>query len=61
MFHVGWFVHPAGDFDAQIFVGRVFGDLHFVPLGNLALQRRPQSSETYPIIDRARFGTGAYF
>lgn len=35
VFHIERLVHAAGDFDTQVFVGRVFGNFHFVPLGEL--------------------------
>jgi hypothetical protein len=35
VFHIERLVHAAGDFDTQILVGRVFGNFHFVPLGEL--------------------------
>jgi hypothetical protein len=39
VFHVGRFIHAAGDFDPQVLVGSVFRYFHLVPFGDLLAGR----------------------
>ena len=45
VFHVGRFIHAAGDFDPQVLVGSVFRYFHLVPFGDL-LAARGRKSES---------------
>ena len=52
VFHIERLVHAAGDFDTQVLVGRVFGNFHFVPLGELENSLKKNKNKKKRITDR---------